>query len=869
MLEITEDDGSSDHPTPFSSGSHHALHVDPINSIQSHLSNGTKNYRRRERSMESFEVVSGASSTFRHGATLEAPNFGQLQMIIASLLLTTVLDIGSALDARNECINQEMYTWMLEFFDDDLGGSNKQDDDYYAEFASQEGRTECLRMFNFVVIPVGVTTWVFGLLSLFIIHRHVKHLEGLSETFNPSHVKALLRLLVPLVIILIVWTYAIFSIMLLPKVNPTLYKQNPFKSLAAVDQMGHIGDNANLYYLSWMCQAQIMILVYQVMVECIRRCRRRIGQSSEIEEVKSFSDHITMHEQIQTMLSFTSAKRLALLYKRKRKKWYQFMLHLRERSGIWVAAFFSSVVLCASSTYVFVQVLVSIASTMYGNNEFSYRQVCTIVRGVSGIPEEFCTRTSFAVLAGGVASCLCVLAMIMHILVRRQFAVDEDKQHSCTVMATQVYPGALDPDAYRCHLGMEFLLSLCLSMLLGLNAVVATGVQGPAATVGNLYYASWLSFLLCLRICLGCLEEIYHVRTPRVDWNPDSNSDFATPTRKVTPLQTSSMSGSEISIDMENYLRMAKKERSSRLRKYLFLSIFSTVCFASACDAAYNQGTPCSKEQKYLIVAPAAVAVLSVIMFLLCLKPRTYALVSRICFGGVTSILCFIVLLVNLIITMHSEDSWAVNGIGEMKLANIYYFSWAAILAAALQMISYIKPLFGSKSKDAMFLVWAGIVKVCMVILGASSHVWYNIRDSCGSDETEGGELAFCSRTKFAIFVAVVGVVSGWSVMASRMPCCSISQKTRNRAEALLSIALVLLFGVAVALITSIGGPGQSVGDLYYSTWLSFWVSIGILVSCFDQMQQGESELEVDGSNHEGDDMRYVDFDDCDDRGTD
>ena len=227
------------------------------------------------------------------------------------------------------------------------------------------------------------------------------------------------------------------------------------------------------------------------------------------------------------------------------------------------------------------------------------------------------------------------------------------------------------------------------------------------------------------------------------------------------------------------------------------------------------------------------------------------------------SVVCFIVLLVNLIITMHSEDSWAVNSIGEMKLANIYYFSWAAILAAAWQMISYIKPLFGGKSKDAMFLVWAGIVKVCMVILGASSHVWHNIRGTCNDDNLDSADQAFCTRTKFAMYVAVIGVLSGWSVMASRTPCCSISQTTRNRAEASLSVILVILFGVAVALITSIGGPGQSVGDLYYSAWLSFWVSVGILVSCFDQMQQGETETESKSSEDSNmqEDTRYVDFD--------
>jgi len=32
------------------------------------------------------------------------------------------------------------------------------------------------------------------------------------------------------------------------------------------------------------------------------------------------------------------------------------------------------------------------------------------------------------------------------------------------------------------------------------------------------------------------------------------------------------------------------------------------------------------------------------------------------------------------------------------------------------------------------------------------------------------------------------------------------------------------------------------VGDLYYSVWLAFWISIGIFVSCYDQIKVEEME---------------------------
>jgi hypothetical protein len=211
----------------------------------------------------------------------------------------------------------------------------------------------------------------------------------------------------------------------------------------------------------------------------------------------------------------------------------------------------------------------------------------------------------------------------------------------------------------------------------------------------------------------------------------------------------------------------------------------------------------------------------------------------------------------NLVMTMHSGGSWAVNEIGNIRMANLYYFTWAAVLTSALQMASYVKAVLPWQSEeDYMSMVWAGICKVCFVILGASVHIWMTISSNCTLDDIQSGAVTFCSRTILAIAVSLVGMVVGGSVVAGRMIfgsalvarllSCSTtiapsqalcSTRLRAHVEAVISVFLVFLFGAAVALITGIGGPGQSVGDLYYSTWLAFWVAIGIFVTCYEQIQ--------------------------------
>jgi hypothetical protein len=204
--------------------------------------------------------------------------------------------------------------------------------------------------------------------------------------------------------------------------------------------------------------------------------------------------------------------------------------------------------------------------------------------------------------------------------------------------------------------------------------------------------------------------------------------------------------------------------------------------------------------------------------------------------------------LVDLLITMHSDDSWAVNEIGEIRMANLYYFSWGAIIVAGMQMMSYARLLFGHENKNEMFVVWAALVKVCMVILGASLHVWHGISDSCRGgleDELEQGGSSFCARTKLAIGIAGTGILCGWAVTISRILGCPIPERFRTHIEMGISVILIIVFGVGLAFITGIGGPGQSVGDLFYSSWIAFVVSLGVFIACVEQLQQQEMADQV------------------------
>lgn len=784
---------------------------------------------------------------------LEPPDFAHSRTLVGALILTTFLTVCSAFDAKLNCFSPENLSWFT--LDDNL----HDDVNFvyqYDETAIDEMLEECTTIFRFVILPVAGATALFGTVALLVINRHLRSVSTATDGV-PSPLLALLLLSVPFLAIGGFWTYGIFEIMLRPKLEGGSMEGNPFQSLGAVDKMGHVGENANLYYLCWASEILIMVLLYQVCVDTFRWVHRGFATQEVAANRGSIRPTTSFHEQVHAMLSSTSVTKLASFYRHRRKTWYQFMIRLRERSGYWVAAFFSSLLVFASSTYVYIQVLVNLAKEMNDGAPFNVRDVCPVVRGNDELPEQYCNRTTFAVLSGSIATVLSIIAVIHHLIFRRGNA-DYTHHQSCGEMAIALHAlPILEPVSSNVNLKIEFTLSLINAILLGLNAVFATGVQGPASEVSNLYYSSFASFLIVLRIMLGCMEEMSSIETQVERLEPSTRLKF----REAG--KDSDSEGSNLStVSLGTF---DKKERRNRLRRYLFLAMFSAICSASAWDASDNQDSDTTRQQKYLIFAPLFVAVLSMILFAMCLNPSTYSLASRFLCGGVVSVICFVVWLIDLLITMHSEDSWAVNEIGEIRMANLYYFSWASILVSAVQMMSYAEPIVGAKSSDYMLLVWGANVKVCMVILGASLHVWHGMADTCRGplDEFEDDRtIQFCFRTKVSIAIAAVGIVSGWTMMGSRILGCPIPSRFRVQTETCVSVFLVLIFSVGVALITAIGGPGQSVGDLFYASWLSFLVSIGIFVACIDRLQQQEMEDQVYRYKTEEPNRGYITFDD-------
>lgn len=952
-----------------------------------------------------------------HRRAYETPDFPLFAQLSAALLLCVLLGMMSAWDAKNQCTTtlstDEAYA-VRQLVDDDNVEKNYNNNNYDNEDAffvttsSTDEANKCTQMFQKIVLPAGIGTSLAAMLSLIILYRYNKLVRKQQHNKDhgiATHSSTMIRVIVACVILFCIMLafqiYHVTAIMLTPRadddmvVNNNNYngyddennnyeesngkqiqqqQQNPYQSLAAVDRFGHVGANANLYYLSWISIGLTVALVYQGTTACFRvlRAARRHADGLLVMKQQQQQQTPPLPPTSWDRGSSDNNPNYKLILGASRAAWYSSLYRLRYRTGIWTAAFISCLVIVASAQYIWNQALWPyVAKVIHDETvdvelKYHYFSVCQLASQQSNgyFSPQLCRRTLAAWLDGLVGAVLCAVAIVWHLAARYRnhihdaaavssFGADKDspthhgevvaaavvgaqqQQHppgmghatsdapyhfyerdvmhllnaegmcdkTTTTAWENVSPDALMSRYYSHHhpkrfsLRTELLLSIVLSLLLGFHAVLVTGVNGPGLQVGNLYYSTWISFLLCLRICLGCVEEYYNIEDDEdeedghgkqiggISKHSEQSDGFNATIAKgeashpssrarsfdddnrcrgleIVPSSSSARDvkhqNSILSQDGEPWKSVEsvsksateknEKTRVKRVRCYFFLSNFSMVCAASTFDAAFNQKQSLSREQQYMLVAPCFVALLSILLFGLCLSKRYYSVISKFWIGGLLSMITFGLWLGNLVLTMHSEGSWAVNSIGEIEMANLYYFSWASMITAGVQMTSFVKAKLGITNPDYMAVVWVTICKVCFVVLGASMHIWHTIAGNCEFDEITLGAATFCSRTILAIIISLTGMLVGGLVVLVRLfvnifAVCQCS-RVQTHIEMLISIFLVFLFGVSVALITGIGGPGQTVGDLYYSIWLAFWVSLGIFISCFNELREEEKDIE-------------------------
>ena len=156
--------------------------------------------------------------------------------------------------------------------------------------------------------------------------------------------------------------------------------------------------------------------------------------------------------------------------------------------------------------------------------------------------------------------------------------------------------------------------------------------------------------------------------------------------------------------------------------------------------------------------------------------------------------------------------------------ANLFFFSWAGFVTSLVLFISYLKSavgvdLLGSMhQRGARLTSWAALIATSFIIMGSSLRV---MNSHCSPNKQQTEE--YCIRTKLGISLGAIGLAFALLVVTLKL-FCRVGSVIYEFVPALI---LAILNGVGVAFITSNNGPGSTIGNLYFGSWISFLVAGG------------------------------------------
>jgi hypothetical protein len=211
-------------------------------------------------------------------------------------------------------------------------------------------------------------------------------------------------------------------------------------------------------------------------------------------------------------------------------------------------------------------------------------------------------------------------------------------------------------------------------------------------------------------------------------------------------------------------------------------------------------------------------------------------------------VIAVIVWIMALPIIMSPNRSLAINNLNIVD-ANLYFSAWGCIALALYIAGSWIEERGYHPYADRLAKRWFLLFVSSIVAMGVSSRIFSinNCRDS-------GNEI--CDELSLAIGIAVWAAILGFA-MTLFMHFLS-GKNCANVFGLMAAVIATALWSVGLAYITYDGGPGNTVGNLFFSTWVSFVLSIYLLLSHTKTLLFGTSHspTETGGGNKTSNDVR-------------
>lgn len=198
-------------------------------------------------------------------------------------------------------------------------------------------------------------------------------------------------------------------------------------------------------------------------------------------------------------------------------------------------------------------------------------------------------------------------------------------------------------------------------------------------------------------------------------------------------------------------------------------------------------------------------------------------------------------------IMLEGEEDRVAADFTYIRNANIYFFSWLSTIAIVYICGRFARAITIRHNAASWTGLWYLSTLASLVVLIDSIELFRAF--DCVKDDLGSG---LCLSTTYALSLGCVGTLLGF--IASLLATFAMFPQW---AELLLSILIFCLYMAGVTMITFNDGPGTSIGNLYFATWMGTGVAAFVLGRSYHALIQ--SYLHRKDQKNKKDDQKLPD----------
>lgn len=291
---------------------------------------------------------------------------------------------------------------------------------------------------------------------------------------------------------------------------------------------------------------------------------------------------------------------------------------------------------------------------------------------------------------------------------------------------------------------------------------------------------------------------------------------------------------------------MSSASQSPRFGYWLtfFLVSVVTLCALIEARAHTDRLSPAAQaNQDYAVACCTVLSLLSLLVVFLHTRPLLIGLIMGTKLEGGTILILITFWSALVAIVSDTRHGLATDSSGSISNGNIYYFSWAGLATGVALMLSYVRSVWGIdltaelRNSAKRLQYWAFLFIVGAIQMGSSARLYDNHcgRSSAGLGEEKIGSIKFCRRCQLGIAIGILSSIASMAVIGVKLGVASSGNVPwLYTIELVLSGTLVVFQAVGVALLTSQGGPGAPLNNIFYSSWGSLSAGLVLTASCIE-----------------------------------